>query len=304
MRLKYIFLSVVFVVFILLLIFLIFLFVSNSKNYNPNGFELNISESIQPNVKIYILDDNKNIMSVIDENEFFFIQQRGLPLGTVYSFRVVSERGEVLKPVYETHTARGDDWVEANHYYLQIRPGNQTIEVLTINGKEGVVVARTNILVFNFESMVMDKCSNLTNEPIVDADGWSRESKIGKCISTIAAEFGKANVCSKLRLFNDTGVIYEDCIRNYAITTSDISACELLGMPKSRGFCKAKVTKDWTECRKISCDISCSMEGLETQQDLCIQWYAIENRNESLCNEIKSTSYNMKEICLNLTTER
>jgi hypothetical protein len=298
MRLRYIFLSLIFVVFILLLIFL---FVSNSNDYNPNGFELNVSESILPNVRVYVLDDNKNIMNVIDENEFFFIQQRGLPFGTVYSFRVVGERGEVLKPVYETYTARDADWVEANNYYLQIRPGNQTVELLTIKEGIGTIVARTNLSVLNFDKIIRNNCNHLISEPAVDEDGWSRESKIAECVTNIAVKFNKIDICGwSYRIFNITNA--DDCIRNYAITTKDISVCDFTSMPKSRGFCKAKVTDNWIECRKISCDISCAMESLETQQDLCIQWYAIENRNAILCNEIKSQAYNMKEVCLNLTT--
>lgn len=296
MKLKYIFLSVVFAIFMLLLIFL---FVSNSNDYNPDGFELNISENIMPDVKIYVLDKNKNSMSVIDENDFFFIQQRGLPLGTVYGFRVVSERGEVLKPVYEIYTAKGDDWVEANNYYLQIRPGNQTIEVLTIKDDIGTIVARTDLSVFNFDRIIRDTCSYLISEPVVDENGWSRESKIVDCVANIAVNFSKVDICGRLyRIFNITTEDY--CITNYAITTKDTSVCDLTSMPKSRGFCKAKVTNNWIECKKISCDISCTMENLETQQDLCIQWYAIENRDATLCNEIKDQAY--KEICLNIAT--
>jgi len=297
-KLKYIFLSVVFAIFI----FIIFLFVSNSNDYNPNGFELNISENIMPDVKIYVLDDNKNSMSVIDENDFFFIQQKGLPLGTFYGFRVVSEHGEVLKPVYEIYTAKGDDWVEANNYYLQIRPGNQTIEVLTIEDGIGTIVARANLSVFNFDRIIRDTCDYLMSEPVVDEGGWSRESKIVDCVANIAVNFSKVDICGRLyRIFNiTTPTITDDCIRDYAITAKDTLVCDLASMPKSRGFCKAKVTNNWIECKKISCDISCAMENLETQQDLCIQWYAIENRDATLCNEIKNQAY--KEICLNIAT--
>jgi Fe-S cluster assembly scaffold protein SufB len=37
-------------------------------------------------------------MNVIYENEFFYIQQRGLAENTPYSFMVVNAYGEVLKP--------------------------------------------------------------------------------------------------------------------------------------------------------------------------------------------------------------
>jgi hypothetical protein len=154
------------------------------------------------------------------------------------------------------------------------------------------------------EKTVRDNCSYLMAEPVVDANGWSREGKIAECVARIAAEFWNPDACGLVYpLFNLTTFGYEDCIRAYALATGDVSACDITGMPKTRGFCKAKATKDWTECRKITCDISCSMEGLDIQQDLCIQWYAIETRNADLCNEITSTAYDMKEVCLNITAK-
>lgn len=298
MKLKYIFLSVISVVFILLLIFL---FTSNSNEYNPDGFELNISESILPNVSVYVLDNNKKVITTIDENEFFFIQQRGLPPGTVYSFRVVGEHGEVLKPAFVKYTARDVDldWIETNDHYHQIRPGNQTVELLTIKDDIGTIVARTQLSVLNFDKIIRDTCSYLISEPDVDENGWSRESKIAECVANIAVEFNRVDVCKRLYgIFNITNS--DNCIQNYAIATNDTSTCDLMSMPKSKGFCKAKVTNNWIECKKISCDLSCAIESLETQQDLCIQWYAIENRNVSLCNEIKSQD--LKTICLDFTT--
>lgn len=299
MRLRYLFLLIVFAVFV----FLSILFLKGISNTPPPGLNLSISENISPDVGVFVLDTNKKEILSVDENEFFFLQQRGLPEGTVYGFRVVDVHGEVIKPVYETFTAKTSDWVEQNKYYQYIRPGNQTVELLTIKDDIGTIVARTDLSVFNFDRIIRDTCSYLISEPVVDEDGWSRESKIADCVTNIAVKFSKVDMCGwSYRIFNITNT--DDCIRNYAITTKDTSVCDLTGMPKSKGFCKAKVTNDWTECRKVTCDFSCTMEGLETQQDLCIQWYAIENRNASLCNEIKSTAYNMKEICLNLTTER
>ncbi|MDD4353172.1 MAG: hypothetical protein PHN56_01805 [Candidatus Nanoarchaeia archaeon] len=287
---------------IILFLFLIFLFFSNSNNYNVNGLNLSVSENISLNISVVVLDSNKEFMTIIDENEHFYIQQRGLAQGTIYGFRVINEKGEVLKPVYETYIARDNEWVEANNYYLQIRPGNQTIEVLIIENGNGIIVARNNILILNFESILAEGCGNLINEPIVDADGWSREGKIGRCASNIAVNLSKVNLCDKLYpMFNDSGAGYGECIMNYANITGNILACNKLSMPKSVGFCKAKVTNDYTECQKIVCDFSCTIENIEIQKDLCIQWYAIENKNSSLCDIIQSEAYNMKEICYNMT---
>jgi len=278
----------------------------------PPGLNLSVSDNISPGVGVFVLDNDKNAVTSLGTGEWFFLQQRGLPEGTTYGFRVIDANGYMTFPVYETFTAKSVDWLEQNKYYRDLGPGKYTVEVLTIKGDSGTVVARTNISIFDtelerakLEQAIRSNCSRLMSEPVVDANGWSRDGKIAECVANIAAESGNPDACNSVYpLFNLTMFGYEDCIRAYALATGDVSACDRTGMPKSRGFCKAKATKDWTECRKVSCDISCAMENLETQQDLCIQWYAIENRDAALCNEIKSEAYGMKGICLNLTAQR
>lgn len=312
MRLKHLFLFIVLAIFLLLLFFFLRGLTSNTP---PSGLDLSISENISPDVNVFVLDQFRKVITSIEINDAFFPQQKGLDEGTVYGFRVIDEKGEVSMPVYETFIANAPGWTgweTGRRYYHGLRPSNYIIELLVIKNGIGTITSRANLSSFSsylqraeFEKTIFDNCSHLMAEPIVDADGWSRESKIGKCAAKVGIELGSVDACNMLfKLFNDSGVGSGECIINYAISTGDISVCDSAGMPKSRGFCKAKVTKDWRECRKVLCDISCTMEGLETQQDLCIQWYAIENRNASLCNEIKSTAYNMKEGCLSITAEK
>jgi len=304
MRLKYLFLLVVFAVFLLF-------FINGAIRHTPPpGLELRVGENISPNVGVFVLNNDKKAVSAIDVRASFFFQQRGLPKGTPYGFRVIGENGEVVKPVYETFVAKASDWIESNRYYYGLEVGNYALELLTVNGGIGTIVARANFSVFDLEleraklaKTTIDNCSYLFAEPVVDANGWSRDGKIAECIAKVAVGFKDTYGCtSSFLYFNLSAMSYDECIKDYAIITGDVSICDLTGMPKSRGFCKAKVTGDWAECRKVSCDVSCAMEGLETQKDLCIQWYAIEKRNASLCNEIKNTAY--KDICLNLTTRR
>lgn len=307
MKLKRLFLSAVFAVFIFLLIFFLNGAVPRAE---PPELILSVSENILPGVGVFVLDGNKKDVSSIDIEAELFLQQRGLVEGTAYGFRIIDKDGGVTKPVYETFMAKPPDWIESNKYYHGLAIGNYTVELLTVGDGAGIIVARTNLSVFSaylqgleLEKRIVENCSSLMSEPEVDADGWSRGGKIARCVAKSGAERKDAYACNLLfRLFNVTDSV--ECFTAYAAATGDISACDRAGMPKSRGFCRAKATKDWTECRSVSCDISCAMEGLETQQDLCIQWYAIENRNASLCNEIKSTVYDMKEICLNLATKR
>jgi len=307
MRLKYIFLPILLVVFIFALIF----FLRGLSYAPPLGLNLSISENISPNVDIFVLDQFRKTITAIETNDDFFPQQKGLEEGTVYGFRVIDEKGDVSMSVYETFIANGPDWTGweiGRRYYHGLRPSNYTVELIVIKNDMGIITARTNLSSFNlyeqraeFERIIINKCGNLTNEPLVDVDGWSRESKIGKCAANVAVEQKDIYACDVLfKLFNDTGVQSGECIINYAIITGNTSICDHAGMPKSRGFCKAKVTGDWTECRKVSCDISCKFESLEIQQDRCILWYALEKGNATLCNEIKSDADDMKEECLKL----
>jgi len=307
-RLRYLFLCLL-VVFIPLILFILNGMIPAKL---PPGLNLTVSENVSPDVGVFVLDNDKNAVTSLGTGEWFFLQQRGLPEGTTYGFRVIDASGYVSLPVYETFTAKAVDWLEPNKYYRDLGPGKYTVELLTIRGDSGTIVARTNISVFDpmlehvkLEQAVRVNCSSLMAQPVVDANGWSREGKIAGCVAKIAAESMNPDGCNLVYpLFNLTMFGYEDCIRAYALATGDVSACDLTGMPKSRGFCKAKATRDWTQCRKITCDISCAMESLETQQDLCIQWYAIENRDAALCNEIRSEAYGMKGICLNLTAQK
>ncbi|MFH0829916.1 MAG: hypothetical protein V1887_02020 [Candidatus Aenigmatarchaeota archaeon] len=278
----------------------------------PPGLNLTVSDGISPGVGVFVLNNDHNAVTSLGTGEWFFLQQKGLPEGTTYGFRVIDANGFVTMPVYETFTAKAVDWVEANKYYRDLGPGKYTVELLTIRGGSGTVVARTSISILDtmlekakLEQAVRSNCSRLMAEPVVDVNGWSREGKIAGCVAKIAAEFRNPGACNLVyQLFNSTTFGEEDCIRAYALATGDVSVCDLTGMPKTKGFCKAKATRDWTQCRKITCDISCAMENIDIQQDLCIQWYAIENRDTALCNEIKSTEYGMKGICLNLTAQK
>jgi hypothetical protein len=297
----------------ILLCIIIFFINGLVPNSQPLGINLSVSENILPNLGIVIFDQFRNNISSIDENERFFPQQKGLSQGTVYGFRVIDKNGEVSMPVYETFTANSPDWTGwelGKQYYHGLRPGNYTVELLTIGNGFGIIVARINFSAFSlqaqraeFENLIINRCGNLTNEPDIDADGWSREGKIGRCAAQVGAETGNVEACNALfKLFNDTGMGFGECIIYYANTTGNVSACNYAGMPKSVGFCRAKTLRDWTECRKVACDFSCAFESLEVQQELCVQWYAIETMNESLCSELKSETYNMKEICFNITS--
>ena len=201
MRLKRIFLSI----FILMFIFLLIFFLRGLSYPAPSGLNLSISENISPNVSMFILDQFRKTITSIETNDDFFPQQKGLEEGTIYGFRIIDDKGEVSMPVYETFIANSPDWTGweiGRRYYHGLRPSNYTIELLVINNGTGIITARINLSSFSLyeqhaeiERIIINRCGNLTNEPITDVDGWSREGKIGKCAAKVGIEIKNIYAC-------------------------------------------------------------------------------------------------------------
>jgi hypothetical protein len=279
----------------------------------PHGLELAVSERLDPSVSVFVLDPDQKRITSIEGYGLFFHQQSGLPEGTEYGFRVMRMDGSLIMPVYETFKAKSPEQIKqdgmetGNRYYHDLQGGKYVLELLTIRGDEGTVVARMDFSSITRESLdagrmdvVRIACANVTN---ISAGASGEENKsyrdrIISCVTDAAVSMRDPETCGMIfRGFNIPN--FQDvCTTAYAYATGDISACDNNSMPKARGFCRAKVSKDWTECTRITCDVSCAMEDLDTQKDFCVQWYAVENRNASLCEEVKASHY--REICVGI----
>lgn len=111
MILKLLFIAVFVAAFIFLIIFFLNGLVPSTQ---PPGLNLSVSENISSGVNVFVLDQLRNVIKSVETNERFFPQQKGLPEGTVYGFRVVDKEGDVSLPVYETFTANAPDWTGWN----------------------------------------------------------------------------------------------------------------------------------------------------------------------------------------------
>jgi len=144
-----------------------------------------------------------------------------------------------------------------------------------------------------------ERCGNLTG----DVKPGERDL-LYDCMENLAVEDKNIRICDKASTLNRTTppqLLFHQCINNFAAKTKDTSVCEKTSMPKDRGFCKALALKDWTECQRITCDFSCNLEGIETQKDLCMLWYATEKKDTPVCGQIRREDYRM--ICEDMMFE-
>jgi len=132
---------------------------------------------------------------------------------------------------------------------------------------------------------VVDRCSNLTD--------WA----LARCVGDIAKEQNDWEQCMSLPIMGMGPGVCE-CLTQFSIKSGNLSLCEKCSMPKEKGYCMAMVMNDWTECQKITCDFTCSMESEQTQKDLCTQWIGINKRNVTICGQIQDEQY--RDQCLDL----
>jgi len=117
------------------------------------------------------------------------------------------------------------------------------------------------------------------------------------CIMGLAKDANRAELCDPIR--NIDSVFVDFCYNEVAIKTGDISLCR--GPPKSIGGCRAMVNNDWTECQRITCDMSCPFEDLETQKDYCVEGTGILMRDASICEHVNNSD--LKNFCLGLVNQ-
>ena len=285
----------------------------------PNGLNLTVSERLDPSVSVFVLGSNQTRITSIENYSMFFPQQSGLPEGTEYGFRVTYGGGWVAMPVYEAFKAKtpeqiGQDGMETgNRYYRDLRGGKYVIELLTINGDKGTVVAKMDFSSITPESRREERidairiaCANVTSisGAASEEENRSYRNNLTDCATSAAVSLRDPDTCGmEYAVFNVS--VQDGCLDAYANSTGDISACDKASVPWVRGLCKAKATNDWTECTRIICDWTCqaTMTDLNVHKDLCIFNFAWENRNASpsLCGELKNSEY--RDTCVKILTK-
>jgi len=136
--------------------------------------------------------------------------------------------------------------------------------------------------------LVLERCGNLTE--------WA----LASCVADVAKEQNDWKQCMSLPIMNMWPGVCE-CITQFSIKSGNASLCEECSMPKEKGYCRAMVTGDWTECQRIVCDFSCSVEGEQRQKDLCISWIGLNKQDTSICNQIQDDEQ-LRLQCIGLVT--
>ena len=137
--------------------------------------------------------------------------------------------------------------------------------------------------------IVVERCGNLT------------EWELAGCVAKVANDQNDWEQCLSLPMMGMGPGVCE-CVAQVALKTGNLSLCEKCSMPKEKGYCRALVTDDWTECQKIVCDFTCSLESEQTQKDLCTQWIAIIKQNTTVCGQILNEQY--RNQCLEIVEKR
>ncbi len=277
----------------------------------PAAYNLTFSESIRPYVTVYVVDTNNRNITLVESQQWFYPVQRGLPNGTVYGFRLVSLDGSVVVPVNENFTAQPPPAAVTEmgiQQYHGFAAGNYTIQVVAIRGSLGIIMAKTNITIYNandappaIADAVARNCSAFIPQRKYVSRSEPNASLLYDCIRDLAVVENDPNVCKGLRgYFNDTMWIEENCLIDVAEMTGNISACSGRMRILDTYICRAEILNDWHECQNMECDLSCAIESKETKIDLCIQGYGISNDDEDACNHISDEQYRLQ--CLGLVT--
>jgi hypothetical protein len=280
----------------------------------PPPLNLNLSESPDPSAEVYVVGQDGSRITSTDSNQWFYPVQKGLPQGTSYGFRLLRADGSMAAPVNENFTAQSPEKAVKElgvQQYQGFPVGNYVVELVEIQGDNGLVRARTNLTIHTAASLtgdaiapIRENCSAfIAAAPYESRDAVNARS-LYDCTRDLAIAIRDPNVCFGLNSFftSDISVFWvTDCRTDYAMKVGDAAMCDESSMPKGRGFCRAMVANDSSECMRITCDFSCTVESIEDQQDLCILWYGTAKADNSVCPMVRNEKY--REQCLSIVNE-
>jgi hypothetical protein len=219
--------------------------------------------------------------------------------------------GTIAAPVNENFTAAGPGNEPARELGIQqyhgFPIGKYAVELLTLEGSRGTIVARANITLTSPVSatpellgLIAQNCSKFLPDegagmfPSME-DPSARE--LSNCIKLLAIANNDTEICKGLTQYINNSVLYVDwCLGDYAVNKSDMSLCSKRERATDRAQCRAAILNDWHECPNIAdCDFYWSCEQ---QKDVCLQNFAISRGNETLCRQVQSEEY--RNQCLGL----
>jgi hypothetical protein len=275
-------------------------------------YNITMSESLNPSIRLYVVDKNANQITRIADDIWFYPVERGLPEGTVYSFRMLDQRGGVVVPVNENFTAeapgREKTFEIGVQQYYGFPPGDYTVELVVLRGGHGTIAARANITVFSPHMEAVESARELERNCSASLPNGNYSSRdepgaqaLQDCAARLAAARGDIGICKALGPYFSNGEglwISDSCVSSLADLTGDVEYCGELYRLTDRGNCRARLLNDTGECTRLVCDSSCIYFSLDDQIDICLQGYAIIKRDASVCPMIRRGDY--REQCMEI----
>lgn len=278
-------------------------------------YNITISESLNPSVRLYVVDKNNNQAARIADDVWFYPVERGLPEGTVYGFRVLDSKGGVVVPVNENFTAeapgREKTFEIGVQQYHGFPPGSYVVELVVLQNGHGTITTRANLTVFSPSAESAASAQELERNcsAFLPKGSYSKRDEQGAqglqdCAARLAAANSDLGICKALNPYfsNGEGLWASDsCISTLADLTSDVGYCGELYRLTDRGNCRARLLNDTSECTGMVCDSSCIYFPLGDQIDICLQGYAITKHDISVCPMIKRDDY--RKQCIDIVSK-
>jgi len=273
----------------------------------PPPMELTFSVALDPSLTLYAVDWDANRITSTDSNFRFYPVQRGLPAGTLYTFRLIYPNDEVAVPANENFTAlpssEEPNFQAGLQQYYGYPPGKYAIELVTIEGSHGKIVARTFIRITRANEtspedvrLVMQNCSHLLppGNSIFQSLDSSEAFALAICIRDMAIVQNNPEICKAvIPYFNEGMFISDACFEDYAVNKSDLSLCGKRERAVDKALCRAKITGDMQECLTFQCDFYWSCDD---QRDVCLANFNILRNDVSICRMLKGDD--MRNRCL------
>ena len=279
-------------------------------------YNITISESLNPSVKLYIVDKNGNQVAKIADDVWFYPVERGLPEGTVYGFRLLDPKGGVAVPVNENFTAeapgREKTFEIGVQQYHGFPPGKYVVELVVLQVGHGTMVARANLIVFSPSMESAESAQELERNcsAFLPKNNYSKRDEpeaqaLQDCAARLAAARGDLGICKALGPYFSNGEglwVSDSCVSSLADLTGNVEYCGELYRLTDRGNCRARLLNDTSECMRMVCDSSCIYFSLDDQIDICLQGYAITKHDASVCPKIKREDY--RKQCVDIVNNR
>jgi hypothetical protein len=278
----------------------------------PPPMNLTFSTALDPSLSLYAVDKEGARTTAINSNDWFYPVQRGLPAGTIYTFRLLRPDGGVAVPANENFTAlaAADEpkFQPGVQQYYGFPPGKYTIELvaLDIPRMHGTVVARAKIemvLPYNASEenigLVEKNCSSLLPVraggmyPSMDAPG---ARTLSDCIRDLAIANSDAEFCKGITKYINDSIMYIDwCVGDYAVDKGDLALCSRRGRAVDRALCRAQITGDFQECLSFECDFYWSCDD---QKAVCLANLGLMRKDAAICRMAIEGDY--RNRCLGL----